>query len=847
MGALTEAGRAEGNGPGVGAPEPAASEPVLPDKGEHTGFLVHGWSDSRGRMLLAGRLSDGRSFAVVENRVRPDFLIRAVDAGQAEGLAAHSRLDASFSPSGRSTLAGEPCDRVEAGDRGELRRLEEVFVGGGIAVFEADVRAADRFLAERRIRGGLRIRGASMPGRFVDLVFLDPELEAAEVPAVLKTVALDIETDVETGMTLAVSLACPGVREVLFLNEAAGLFSPDLAGAASEPREAAPFEESDDAGKPYLARPYGREADLLAALADRIRALDPDLITGWNVVDFDLAHLSRRCKALLVPFRIGRTEDSADIRELDGGRRYAAMIPGRQAVDALKLARGAGRFEDLSLDAVAQEVLGTGKSVESRGRAKIEELVRLRRENPAAFRRYCLADSELVLAILEKTGLLDLTLRRAQLTGVGIDLAWTSIPAFERIYLDELMARGYAAAPKVEGRRVSGAAGGGILEPRPGLFRNVLVFDFRSLYPSIMRTFNIDPLAFRLAAAGPRPDDIEAPNGARFHREPGILPAVIERYFEQRIAALRRGDETASYVYKILMNSFYGVLGAEGCRYADTGLAGAVTSFGRKWLHWARDWFTAKGYRVLYGDTDSAFVESGLPDGAGWAALDSLGRRLAPELDADLARAVREEYGLASRMELKFEKVYSRFFIPPLRSRSEDEEAGDERGRAKGYAGFLLTPEGGETEVKGMEAARRDGTALARELQVEVLDLVFRDAPPARVEARVRQMLFDLRAGLLDDRLVYRKALRRTASAYVKVEPPHVRAARILGWTDRRGVVEYRITKAGAEPLGHETAPLDYDHYASRQLKPAVEALLAAAGMNADQWFGDRPQLELGL
>ncbi len=798
-------------------------------------------------MLLAGRLSDGRSFAVVEDRVRPDFLIRSADSERAAALAERARLEASISPAGRRTLSGEPCDRVEARDRGGLRRLEEAFAAGGLAVFEADVRAADRFLAERRIRGGLRIRGTSMPGRFVDAVFLDPELEAAEEPPSLRTVALDIETDVEAGTVLAVSLAGPGIREVLFLDEAAGLFSPDLAGADSAARNPSPFEESDETGRPYRVRPFSREADLLRALAERIQALDPDLITGWNVVDFDLAQLSRRCQALGVPFRIGRTEESADIRELDGGRRYAASIPGRQAVDALKLARGAGRFEDLTLDAVAQEVLGTGKSVESRGRAKIEELYRLRREDPAAFRRYCLADSELVLAILDKTGLLDLTLKRARLTGVGIDLAWTSIPAFERIYLDELMARGYAAAPKAEGRRVSGAAGGTILEPRPGLFRNVLVFDFRSLYPSVMRTFNVDPLAFRLATAEPRPDDIEAPNGARFRREPGILPAVIERYFAERLRAIEGGDETASYVYKILMNSFYGVLGAEGCRYADTALAGAVTSYGRKWLHWARDWFAAKGYRVLYGDTDSAFVDSGLPEGAGWAALDALGRRLAPELNGDLARAVQSEYGLESRMELKFEKVYSRFFIPPLRSRAEDDEDGDEKGRAKGYAGFRLGPDGGETEVKGMEAARRDGTALARELQVETLDLVFRDAPSARVEAHVRKVLFDLRAGLLDDRLVYRKALRRTASAYTKMEPPHVRAARILGWTDRRGVVEYRITKAGAEPVGRETAPLDYEHYVSRQLRPAVEALLSAAGMDPELLFGDRPQLELGL
>ncbi|HSV55550.1 MAG TPA: DNA polymerase domain-containing protein, partial [Magnetospirillaceae bacterium] len=734
---------------------------------ERYGFLVHAWTDIRGRMLMAGRLTDGRSFAVVEDRVQPDFLVRSSDARRAGEEASRAGVDAAIVPSGRRTLRGEDCDRVIARNRGELRRLEDVFMDAGIPIFEADVKAADRFLAERRIRGGVRIRGDARPGRFVDEVYRNPDLDAAEVPADLRTIALDIETDVDSGSVLAVSLAGSGLREILYLDEAAALFSQDLASPARAHREPSPYEEIDDAGRPYLARPYGSEADLLDAMCARIRALDPDLLTGWNLVDFDLAHLARRCKVLLVPFRIGRTEDSADVRVLDRGRRHAAVIPGRQAVDGLRLARAAGRFEDLSLGAVAMEVLGTGKAVENRGRAKIEELGRLRRENPAAFRRYCLADSELVLGILEKTGLLDLTLSRARLTGVGIDLAWTSIPAFERIYLDKLMSRGYAAAPKLEGRRVSGAAGGTILEPRPGLFRNVLVFDFRSLYPSIILTFNVDPLAFRLAEAQPRADDIQAPNGARFCREPGILPGVIELYLAERLAALERGDETASYVYKILMNSFYGVLGADGCRYADTELAGAVTSYGRKWLHWVRDWFALRGYRVLYGDTDSAFVESGLPESSSFTDLDALGRRLSPELNADLSRDVMTEYRLKSRLELKFEKVYSRFFIPPLRSRTE----GDEKGRAKGYAGLRLGPDGGETEVKGMEAARRDGTALARELQVEILDLVFRDAPAFRVESHVRKVLADLRTGLLDDRLVYRKALRRTASAYTKVEP----------------------------------------------------------------------------
>jgi DNA polymerase-2 len=73
-----------------------------------------------------------------------------------------------------------------------------------------------------------------------------------------------------------------------------------------------------------------------------------------------------------------------------------------------------------------------------------------------------------------------------------------------------------------------------VLEAEAGLFRNVLVFDFRSLYPSLMRTFHIDPLAHARAEAHPRPDDLVAPNGARFDRTEGILPSILDRYAHER-------------------------------------------------------------------------------------------------------------------------------------------------------------------------------------------------------------------------------------------------------------------------------------------------------------------------
>jgi DNA polymerase-2 len=381
-----------------------------------------------------------------------------------------------------------------------------------------------------------------------------------------------------------------------------------------------------------------------------------------------------------------------------------------------------------------------------------------------------------------------------------------------------------------------------VLAAEAGLFENVLVLDFRSLYPSLMRTFHLDPLAHARATARPRPDDLVAPNGARFDRTEGILPGILERYAREREAALRAGDETAAYVYKILQNSFYGVLGASGCRYARTELAGAITSFGQLFLRAARDWFEARGHEVLYGDTDSVFVRSGLGDDVGHAALSGLGAELAAALNRHLAERIRKEHDVASHLAMRCEKVYRRFFIPRLRG----DASPDGRGRGKGYAGLLLLPDDTtEVEVRGMEAVRSDSTPLARRFQVELLRRLFGGDGEAGLRAFGRETAARLPHGEFDSELVYRKKLRRPAEAY-ETQTPQVRAARLLGWTDRRGRVDYVMTRAGPEPVeARSGASLDYEHYLEKQLRPIAQSIAQALGTTADEWLGDAGQLGL--
>ena len=351
-----------------------------------------------------------------------------------------------------------------------------------------------------------------------------------------------------------------------------------------------------------------------------------------------------------------------------------------------------------------------------------------------------------------------------------------------------------------------------------------------------MRTFNIDPYAHAHSGDyAPLGVPIIAPNGAAFSRIPGLLPALIAEYFAARRIALDTGDSIAAQVYKILMNSFYGVLGTGACRYGRTELAGSITSFARKWLLFSRNWFTGQGFRVIYGDTDSLFVETGFGDNAAYGDFAERCGGLAKELNRHVTETIRADYDLESFIELRFEKAYRRFLIPPLRNFHgvSAENAAENRGRAKGYGGYLLGETGDSrlrVEVKGMEAVRSDSTPLARRIQLELLESVFSGCGEDTFRETVQKTLEELRAGKLDNELIYRKRLARYPETYTSSTPPQVKAARALGWKKKRGTVEYIWTVNGPEPTALPHGKPDYDHYADSQVFPVARSIAAAAG-----------------
>jgi DNA polymerase II len=751
---------------------------------------------------LYGRLEEGGTFLVRDDRQRPHFYIRATDAERAHALRSPQPHAVD-----KRAFDGAPVCRIEAEVPGDVPAIRDRLQAAGIETFEADVRFAVRYLIERGVKGGCEIEGGAVAGDGISLIFDNPTLRPADVKVEPRVLSFDIETDGKGERLLAISMYAPGIDEVLIV-------------------------DGSDRAMPERAIRCANEFEALDAFCERVRTFDPDVLTGWNLIDFDLTALQRIATRLRHPFSLGRDAGVIRIRKAEGyfGSGQAS-IPGRLVLDGIDLLRGAFvRMDDYSLDAVGREVLGEGKAVAGDVRDRVAEIMHNYRHDLAAFALYARTDARLAYEIVQRLNLIQLAFARSQLTGMTPDRVAASIASFDFLYLAELERLG-VVAPTVRSSDSSVYAaqqGGHVLEPMTGLHENVWVFDFKSLYPSVIRTFNIDPLSY-VAAPASRTDLIQTPGGA-FERAPAILPRLLDELFPRREAAKKAGDEVASNAIKILMNSFYGVLGTPACRFYNPALANSITGTGRDLLLWSKQWFEAAGYQVLYGDTDSLFVHAAGDDAE---QARERGRQLAGALSQELAHYIAEHWALRSRLELKFEKLYLKLFLPRARHST--------RGASKRYAGLLLGKDIDGVEFVGMEVVRRDWTALAKQVQRELYHRLFTGLS---VDKYLAEIVRRVRDGELDDALVYRKNLRKDTEEYTATTPPHVVAARKS--TQPLGkLISYVITTAGPEPIDNVQHPLDREHYVIKQVKPVAEPVLTTLGLDFEQVIGDSRQMDM--
>nr|WP_281290187.1 DNA polymerase II [Parahaliea aestuarii] len=728
-------------------------------------------------------------------RVTGERSVFFLEAGEAEG--ARELIAASGAECRPLTLRSfrmAPVVGVYSASHRAARALAERLREQGCDPLEADINPADRYLMERFIRGGARMDGESRDG-----VLYNPVLRPADCKPALAVMSFDIET------------AMQGVE----------LYSIGVHALRNGEEMRRVFMLGEGATQDYVVS-VGSERSLLLAFLDFVAAYDPDVLIGWNVINFDAWYLQRVADKHGLRLSLGREGRPVHWRELDeDGERRSARLPGRVLLDGIDLLRAAFyRFESFSLNHVAGEILGEAKLLQGGDRG--EEIGRLFREDKNALAAYNLKDCELVSDIFAATRLLDFALARSAMTGLNIDRLGGSVASFDNLYLPRLHRAGYVA-PNAS-RDLLASPGGYVLDSEPGIYDHVLVLDFKSLYPSIIRTFCIDPLGLARGVSGELEADATVPGflEARFAREGTILPQLIGELWQLRDQAKAAADGPLSQAIKIIMNSFYGVLGSTGCRFFDARLASSITRRGHEILKRSRDHIEALGHRVIYGDTDSVFVW--VRSATSSAEAQAAGRVLEEEMNRWWRQCIADEFRLDCALELEFETHYRRFLMPTVR--------GSDKGSKKRYAGVVEGPAGERLVFKGLENVRTDWTRLARDFQQELYRRVFAGEPFADY---IKQLVLELREGRRDGELVYRKRLRRPLADYARNVPPHVQAARQyqergLNKPSRGSWVEYVITLGGAEPAAAPRAALDYQHYIDRQLQPVADGILLLVG-----------------
>ncbi len=734
-------------------------------------------------------------------RLAPQTSVAFIPAQQRERAEALLRNErgVELRPLGLCDFRHRPVLGLYCQQHRQLIGLDKALRQAGVDVFEADIRPPERYLMERFITAPVLFGGTpDAEGALVD----GQMKPAPDYRPRLRLVSLDIETTLH-GELYSIALEGCGQRQVYMLGPANG--------DASEVDFA--LEYCDD------------RAQLLERLNQWLVEHDPDAIIGWNLVQFDLRVLNEHAKRLKVPLRLGRGGEAMGWRE-HGSRNnhYFAEAPGRLIIDGIEALRSATwSFPSFSLENVAQTLLGEGKAIDTPYQ-RMDEINRMFAEDKPALARYNLKDCELVTRIFEKTELLTFLLERATVTGLPADRSGGSVAAFCHLYMPLMHRQGFVAPNQGE-RMPEASPGGFVMDSRPGLYESVLVLDYKSLYPSIIRTFLIDPVG--LVEGLRQPDDEHSVPGfreARFSRTRHCLPSIVERVWQGRETAKRERNQPLSQALKIIMNAFYGVLGSSGCRFFDPRLASSITLRGHEIMRRTRALIEAQGHQVIYGDTDSTFVWLGAAHGEEEAA--AIGRALVQRVNLWWREHLLAEYGLESALELQYETHYKRFLMPTVR--------GAEEGSKKRYAGLVVRADGSEEMVfKGLETVRTDWSPLAQRFQQELYLRIFNREP---YQDYVRDYVRSTLAGELDDLLVYRKRLRRRLDDYERNVPPHVRAARLADeYNDSQGRprqyqnggwISYLITVAGPEPLENRRAAIDYDHYVTRQLQPVAEAIL---------------------
>ena len=587
------------------------------------------------------------------------------------------------------------------------------------------------------------------------------------------------------------------------------------------------------------------ELGIIKKLVEVIKNYKPHFIITYNGDAFDMKVLKDRCKK----YKMELCFDDYGISKVKfkrKGRTSIAEVPLFPHIDLFAFVSNIMfsmlDTEVLSLEAVSQEILGEGKYDVSW--EEIEYAWR-NNENLEKVAEYCIRDSELTIMLFDALSSNIFSLSAlTYLTPFDVTRSTYSnlVESFaiRKAFKANYVVPNRPSHEEMEMRRESDTYEGAIvIEPKPGLHENIAVFDFRSLYPSIIVTHNIDPDTINCSCCDRETGHAVPGKPYYFCKKiQGFIPSILKELIEKRVEIkkkLKEIKEKDKKLYKIMdsrqkamktvANAFYGYLAFVGSRFYDKRCAESVTAFGRHYIKTIVRMAEAKGFEIIYGDTDSIFLKID-----GKTKKDSFA----------FLKEVNEF--LPGIIELDFQGFYKRGIFVPRKLGGG--------GAKKRYA---LIDENGNLVIRGFERVRRDWSKLARKTQEIVLRLVLENKVNEAINY-VKKTIEDLRSGKVskEDLCIY-TTLTKSPDKYDQIGP-HVAAAKkamARGIKIRPGeTIKYIITKkpgsiSDKAELDIFADSYDPEYYIKHQVLPAAMRVLGALGIKEGEILGKGKQVNL--
>jgi len=353
---------------------------------------------------------------------------------------------------------------------------------------------------------------------------------------------------------------------------------------------------------------FKSEKQMLRKFIQEIDRIDPDIITGFNVENFDLPYLVERCRKLKVPY-VRALSPLRFVRRDEEGR---WTVKGRTVLDYSRIYR---EWVGRELRSSWNEALGEILKRHSVPVEKIEiegTFEETWKKNPEKLVKRCENDVKGLLELEEILGIFDFFDEVRGVTGSQWEDVFHKSTLVDIVLLRLAKEKGKVLEnkPKKEEEedRYEGAY---VREPEVGIFENVVLVDFSGFYPSLIILYNISPETYD------HDGDLRIENYSFVSKPKGLLPQAVEKVKRLKESLKRKmrkstGEEyqrlkTKHEAVKRVLNSFYGAT-RHNLRARMPWIAESITAAGRKHIKEFIEKVESEGVRVLYADTDSAFL-----------------------------------------------------------------------------------------------------------------------------------------------------------------------------------------------------------------------------------------------